>query len=183
MAPWIGCGKLETMIVAPPRPLPAVHVRALTAEDAPLLRRWTIAPEPFLRVEDLLACAEAPDAVTLVGLDAKGRLVAVFQLVPAGCAGDGMRSVSLLVHPGRRRRGFGRATLHAALDEPRVTGSALLAVIDRENTASLRCFEACGFVTEACAASRHYEVLVRRSSNGRSRAGPKPYLAIASVAR
>ena len=183
MAPWIGCGKLETMIVAPPRPLPAVHVRALTAEDAPLLRRWTIAPEPFLRVEDLLACAEAPDAVTLVGLDAKGRLVAVFQSMPAGCAGDGMRSVSLLVHPGQRRRGLGRATLLAALDEPRVSGGASIAVVDRDNVASLRCFEACGFVTDEHGASQHYEVLVRRSSNGRSRAGPKPYFATASVAR
>lgn len=163
------------MIVAPPRPVLAVHLRAMAPEDAPLLRRWTIAPEPFLRVEDLLACAETPNAVTLVGLDAKGRLVAVVQSVPAGCAGGGARSVSLLVHPGRRRRGFGRATLLAALDEPRVAGSALLAVIDRENTASLRCFEACGFVADDVAASQRYEVLVRR--------GPKPYFATASVAR
>lgn len=163
------------MIVAHPRPVPAVYLRALTAEDVPLLRRWTIAPEEFLRIEDLLACAEAPDAMTLVGLDAKGRLVAVFQSVPAGCAGDRVRSVSLLVHPGRRRRGFGRATLLAALDEPRVAGSVLLAVIDHDNTASLRCFEACGFVADDRAASQHYEVLVRRE--------PKPYFATASVAR
>ena len=99
------------MIVAPPRPVPAVHVRGLTAEDAPLLQPWTIAPEQFLRVEDQLACAEVPGAVTLVGLAAKGRLVAVLQSVPAGCAGDGMRSVSLLVHPdrgGRCRSGAGQ---------------------------------------------------------------------------
>jgi GNAT superfamily N-acetyltransferase len=171
------------MTVASPRLLPAVRVRAMTAEDASLLRPWCIAPEEFLRVEDLLACAEVPGAVTLVGLDYEGRLVAVFQSVAAGCASNGVRSVSLLVHPGRRRRGFGRATLFAALDEPCYARSVLLAVIDRDNTASLRCFEACGFVTDARAASQHYEVLVRRSSNGRSRAGPKPYLATASVAR
>ena len=163
------------MIVAPPKPVPAVQVRAMAPEDVPLLRRWEIAPEKFLRIEDLLACAEAPGAVTLVGLDAKGRLVAVFQSVPAGCAGDGVRSVSLLVHPDRRRRGFGRATLLAALAEPGLSGSASLAVIDRNNTASLRCFEACGFVADDRAASQHYEVLVRRE--------PKPYFATASVAR
>jgi L-amino acid N-acyltransferase YncA len=183
MAPRIGCTRLEAMIVAPPRPVPAVHVRALTAQDAVLLRRWTIGPEQFLRVEDLLACAEAPGTETLVGLDARGRLVAILQTVPAGCAGNGVRSVSLFVHPGRRRRGFGRATLLAALDEPRVSGSAWLAVVDRDNTASLRCFEACGFVTDARAAARDYEVLVRRSSNGRSRGAPKPYFATANVAR
>jgi GNAT superfamily N-acetyltransferase len=155
----------------------------MTAEDALLLRPWSNVSEEFLRVDDLLACAEAPGAVTLVGLDAEGRLVAVFQSVPAGCDGDGVRSVSLLVHPGRRRRGFGRATLLAALDEPCHARSALLAIIDRDNTASLRCFEGCGFVTNARAASQHYEVLVRRSSNGRSRMGPKPYFATASVAR
>ena len=160
------------------RRLPPVRVRPLTAEDLPLLRRWTIAPEDYVRIEDLLACAELPGAVTVVGLDVKGRLVAVFQSVPAGCAGDGVRSVSLLVHPGRRRRGFGRATLLAAIDEPGAAPSALLAVIDRDNTASLRCFEACGFVTDARATSRHYEVLVRRSG-----VRPKPYLATASVAR
>ena len=158
--------------------LPSVRVRPLATADAPLLRRWTIAPEDYVRIEDLLACAELPGAVTLVGLDAEGRLVAVFQSVPAGCAGDGVRSVSLLVHPGRRRRGFGRATLLAALDEPCDARSVLLAVIDRDNTASLRCFAACGFVTHARAASQHYEVLVRRS-----RVGPKPYFATASVAR
>ena len=163
------------MIVAPPRPVPAVNVRAMAPEDVPLLRRWKVAPEEFLRIEDLLACAEAPGTVTLVSLDAKGRLVAVLQSVPAGCAGEGVRSVSLLVHPGRRRRGFGRATLLAALDEPRVAGSASLAVIDRDNTASLRCFEACGFVADDRASSQHYEALVRR--------GPKPYFEIASVAR
>jgi ribosomal protein S18 acetylase RimI-like enzyme len=164
------------MVVASPRLLPAVRVRAMTAEDASLLRPWSIAPEEFLRVEDLLACAEVPGAVTLVGLDAEGRLVAVFQSVPAGCDGDGVRSVSLLVHPGRRRRGFGRATLLAALDEPCVGRSVLLAVVDRDNSASQRCFEACGFVTDARAASQHYAVLVRRES-------PKPYFATARVAR
>lgn len=158
------------MIVAPPRLVPAVRVRAMAPEDAPLLRRWTIAPEPFLRVEDLLACAEAPNAVTLVGLDAKGRLVAVVQSVPSGCGAGGVRSVSLLVHPGRRRRGFGRATLLAALDEPLVAGSAVLAIIDRDNAASRGCFEACGFVADERAATQDFEVLVRRSSNGGSRA-------------
>jgi L-amino acid N-acyltransferase YncA len=150
----------------------------MTADDASLLRPWSIAPEECLRAEDLLACAEASGAVTLVGLDDQGSIVAVFQSVPAGCDGEGVRSVSLLVHPGRRRRGFGRATLLAALDEPCGARSVLLAVIDRDNPASLRCFEACGFVTDACAASQHYEVLVRRS-----RVRPKPYLATASVAR
>jgi GNAT superfamily N-acetyltransferase len=164
------------MTVASPRLLPAVRVRAMTAEDAALLRLWSIAPEEFLRVEDLLACAEVPGAATLVGLDAEGRLVAVFQSVPAGCDGVGVRSVSLLVHPGRRRRGYGRATVLAALDEPCDARSVPLAIIDRDNTASLRCFEACGFVTDARAASQDYEVLVRRES-------PKPYFATARVAR
>jgi GNAT superfamily N-acetyltransferase len=163
--------------------LPPVRVRPLAAADAPLLRRWTIAPEDYVRIEDLRACAEVPGTVTLVALDADGRDVAVFQAVREGCAGDGMRTVALLVHPGRRRQGFGRATLLTAVEEPCFAGRVLLAVIDRDNTASLRCFEACGFVTDACTASRHYEVLVRRSSNGRSRVGPKPYLATASVAR
>jgi GNAT superfamily N-acetyltransferase len=151
------------MIVAPPGHLPSVVVRAMTAEDAPLLRRWTIAPEPFLRVEDLVACADLPGAVTLVGLDAKGRLVAMFQSVPEGSPGDGQRSVSLLVHPGRRRRGFGSATLLAALQDPCVAGRPLLALIDRANTASLRCFAACGFVAEARAGSERYAALVRRA--------------------
>ena len=137
-------------------------MRALTAEDVPLLRRWTVAPEEFLRVEDLLAIAEAPGAITLVALDADGLVVAVFQSVPEGCVGDSTRSVSLLVHPGRRRRGFGRATLLAALHEPCLAGTVALALIDRDNTASLRCFAACGFVNDDRAASEPHAVLVRR---------------------
>ena len=150
------------MTAASQRSLPAVHIRALTAEDASLLRRWSIAPEEFLRVEDLLACAELPGTVTLVALDADGGPVALFQSVPDGCAAEGRRSLSLLVHPGRRHRGFGRATLLAALDEPCVAGSVLLAVIDCDNAASLRCFTACGFVTDDRAASEQHAVLVRR---------------------
>ena len=37
--------------------LPAVRLRAYTDADAAALRRWELAPEQFLRVEDLLACA------------------------------------------------------------------------------------------------------------------------------
>jgi GNAT superfamily N-acetyltransferase len=144
----------------------------MTAEDASRLRRWSIAPGEFLLVEDLLACAEAPGAATLVGLDAEGRLIAVFQSVPAGCDGDGVRSVSLLVHPGRRRRGFGRdlagrarrtvsrAQRPARRHRPRQHGLAAL----------LR-----GVRVRRTTVPRNYEVLVRRS--------PKPYFATASVAR
>jgi GNAT superfamily N-acetyltransferase len=141
--------------------LPPVRVRPLTAADAPLLRRWTIAPEDYVRIEDLLACAEVPGTATLVALDADGLAVAVFQAVPEGCAGDGMRTVALLVHPGRRRQGFGRATLLAAVDEPCVAGRVLIAVIDRENSVSLRCFAACGFAADDRAATEHHAVLVR----------------------
>lgn len=142
--------------------LPPVRARPLTAADAPLLRRWTIAPEDYVRIEDLLACAELPGTVTLVGLDADDLVVAVFQAAPEGCAGHGMRTVALLVHPGRRRRGFGRATLLAAVDEPCFAGCVLVAVIDRKNTVSLRCFAACGFVADGQAAMAHNAVLVRR---------------------
>ena len=72
-----GSTRLEAMLQEPARSiraehrLPPVRVRPLTAADAPLLRRWTIAPEDYVRIEDLLACAEVPGTVTLVGLDAE----------------------------------------------------------------------------------------------------------------
>ena len=54
------------------------------------------------------------------------------------------------------------APLLAALDEPCVAGGVLVAVIDRGNTASMRCFAACGFVKDDRAVSEH-QVLVRRA--------------------
>jgi L-amino acid N-acyltransferase YncA len=143
-------------------PLPTVRLRAFTSADAPVVRRWESAPERFLRVADLLASAEVPGTVTLLAEDADGRAVAVFQSAPEGSERAGMCSVALLVHPGRRRAGFGRAVLLAALDESRYAGSVLLAVIDRENAASLRCFAACGFAADDDAASGNYAELVCR---------------------
>jgi GNAT superfamily N-acetyltransferase len=135
-------------------------------EDAPLLRRWAIAPEEFLRVEDMLAGAEVPGTVTYVALDADDVVVAVFQAACEGSVRDGMRPVALLVHPGRRRLGFGRATLLAALREPGCAGSVLLAAIDRQNAVSLRCFEACGFVVDNDAATARYAELACRVPAG-----------------
>lgn len=143
-------------------PLPTVRLRAFTSADAPVVRPWASAPERFLRVADLLASAEVPGTVTLLAEDADGRAVALFQSAPEGSERAGMRSVALLVHPGRRRAGFGRAVLLAALDESRYGGSVLLAVIDRENAASLRCFAACGFAADDDAAPGNHVQLVCR---------------------
>ena len=143
-------------------PRPVIRVRPFTATDARVLRRWAAAPECFLHVEDLLASAGVPGTTTSVAVDTDGRVVAVLQCAPEGDVRAGMRSLALLVHPGRRGAGFGRASLLAALREPCCASSALLAVVDRENTASLRCFEACGFAAVGDAAPGRYAELVCR---------------------
>jgi len=127
-----------------------------------VLRRWSVTPEEFLRVQDLLAAAEVPGTLTFVALDAEGLIVAVLQTAPEGSERAGMRSVALLVHPGARRAGFGRATLFAALDEPCYAGSVLFAAIDCQNSVSLRCFAACGFVADGGAVAKGYPEFVRR---------------------
>ena len=147
--------------------LPAVRLRAYTDADAAALRRWELAPEQFLRVEDLLACADMPGTVTRVALDADGDVVALLQSVPEGCESAGTRSVALLVHPGHRGAGVGRATLLAALDEPALRAASLRAVIDRENAASLRCFATCGFAADGDAPGQYVE-LARRVPAHRS---------------
>lgn len=90
--------------------------------------------------------------------------------VPAAPEDGGLRSLSLLVHPGRRGIGYGRASLRAALADPGFAGSALLAVIDRENPASLRCFAASGFVPDPDAPSRRHARLVPALAGGLSHA-------------
>ena len=146
--------------------LPAVGLRPFRSADAPVLRRWAAAPERFLGVEDLLACADVPGIETSVAIDDGGRIVAVFQVASEGWLRAGMRSIALLVHPGRRGAGFGRASLPAALAEPGYAGSELLAVIDGENTASLRCFAACGFTPDDDVGSGGYVDFVRRAPAG-----------------
>lgn len=141
-------------------PLPTVRLRPFAAADARLLRRWEGVPERFLRMEDLLESAEAEGTVTSVATDVGGDVVAVVQAGPEGSLRPGVRSVVLLVHPGHRGAGVGRAALLAALAEPDYAGSALLAVVDRENVASLRCFTACGFVANPDASSERYVHLV-----------------------
>jgi L-amino acid N-acyltransferase YncA len=94
-----------------------------------------------------MAAVSAPPAVGL------RTIVALFQAAPEHGA---ERSVSLLVHSGRRGAGYGTAALLAALDEPRYAGLALRAVVDRENVASLRCFGHCGFVADDDGSSARY---------------------------
>ena len=106
-------------------------------------------PSASWGVEDLLACADLRGIETSVAIDGDGRIVAVFQVAPEGCERAGMRSVALLVHPGRRGAGFGRRLrCWPRWRRPCYAGTALLAVIDCENTASLRCFAACGFTRD-----------------------------------
>ena len=102
--------------------LPAVGLRPFRSADAPVLRRWAAAPERFLGVEDLLACADVPGIETSVAIDDGGRIVAVFQVASEGWLRAGMRSIALLVHPGRRGAGFGRASLPAAAGGARLRG-------------------------------------------------------------
>ena len=142
-------------------PLPVVRLRPLAAGDAPILRHWEGTPERFLRMEDLLESAEAEGTTTAVAVDGDGQVAAVLQAGPEGSVRPGVRSVALLVHPGHRGAGVGRAALLAALAEPDYAGSTLLAVVDNENVASLRCFAACGFVPDGDAPGG-YAHLVRR---------------------
>ena len=136
---------------------PTVRLGPFTDGDGAALRRWEGVPEPFLRVEDLLEDAELPGTLTVVATDDAGEVVALLQAAPED---GGLRSVSLFVHPGRRGVGYGRATLRAAVAEPGFADSPLLAVIDRDNLASLRCFAACGFVPDPDASSERYVHLV-----------------------
>lgn len=54
--------------------------------------------------------------------------------------------IAIVVDPGRRRRGVGRAMIRALLDRPELEDASLLvAGIEPDNVASLRCFEAVGF--------------------------------------
>ena len=122
--------------------LPTVGLRALTAADVPVLRSWGGRPERFLGIEEMLDAARLPDTVTWLARDADDRLVAVFQTVSEE---DGEHSIALLVHPGRRRAGYGTACVLAAMDQPCYQDAVLRAIVDRENVASLRCFSACGF--------------------------------------
>ena len=144
-------------------PHPVVRLRAFRAADAPVIRRWEGPPEPFLRVIDVIESARVPGTTTSVAVDPVGRIVAVFQAAPED---DGRRSVALLVHPGRRGAGFGKASLLAALDERCYAGSVLRAVIDRDNVASLRCFAACGFLDDDDAPSAKYAQLMYRVPQG-----------------
>ena len=77
----------------------------------PALRLWAGMPERFLGIEELLHPAAVPDIVTWLAVDADDHVVAVFQAAPEE---DRERSVALLVHPARRRAGYGRACVLAA---------------------------------------------------------------------
>jgi L-amino acid N-acyltransferase YncA len=69
--------------------------------------------------------------------------------------------VSLNVSPELRGRGLAQPLLAAAIAQFRETRSLPLhAVIRRENTASIRCFEHCGFVRSRTAAAYAFYVLV-----------------------
>lgn len=80
-----------------------------------------------------MAC-EGNRAVGMVELEAHGALF--------GTAG-------LLVNPANRRQGYGQRILKAMLAQPEARAiKAITAKIERENTASLRCFKAVGFIDD-----------------------------------
>jgi predicted acetyltransferase len=67
------------------------------------------------------------------------------------------------VPPAHRGRGYGVASLRAALAEARRLGlQRVLLCCDDDNPASWRTIEACGGVLESEFHSRHFECLVRR---------------------
>ena len=159
---------VENEVVTAMSGLPTVRLRALTTADIPELRSWAGIPERFLGINELLEAAAVPGTITWLAEDPEGDVVAVFQAAPED---HRERSVALFVHPGRRRAGYGRACLLAALDQPCFAGGALRALIDSQNERSLRCFAAGGFEPDDDASSRSYAQLVISDDPSRAAMG------------
>ncbi|MCA8958107.1 MAG: GNAT family N-acetyltransferase [Planctomycetes bacterium] len=145
-----------------------LRLRPFAAGDAPLLGAWLAGaglgvPQtvPGRRwVERLIDDPNILCFTATLG----GRIVGFFRL---DTGPDQQAEITLIVAPGERRRGHGRALLAAALDQARARGLCrVLAVVDVENTAARSFFGDAGFeeVGHKTPGCIHLHRLVHRGS-------------------
>jgi len=134
-----------------------ITLRRVTEFDDDLLFRWRNEPSTrsmFFSQEEVcwtdhvrwLDCALADTSETL--------LIGQCRDIPIGVVrfsrGPGGVTVSLTVNPECRNKGYGRKLLEEGISAFRATDhhAVFLAAIKLENLASLKVFEACGFVED-----------------------------------
>ena len=143
-----------------------LRFRRLGGDDQATLAAWFTDPVLARRVSP-------PDAAWLryvldehgparvwVGEDAAGRLVCEVQVDTEG--GDSAGYVEFILRPDLRGQGLGAPLLAAFLAGPGAVYRVLVAEVERDNIASRRCCERCGFESEGGASEKGFVRLVRR---------------------
>ena len=123
----------------------------VTPEDIPQIKSWFAADSvrKHIGIDDFAQYCrfveDAPDYYLYAVRLTEAHTVAA---ITAGEVIDGVAYLMLIVDPSRQHRGIGQRVLR---DVIRMTDSlfgrhcTLAAAIDESNTASIRCFESCGF--------------------------------------
>lgn len=129
------------------RPGTAVYLRPLLDQDAdrlvPWLHEWSFPSDP----KSFRAEVTASEQDVVRGVCAEGELVGLVAL--QGLTKDSA-SLALVIAPGARCRGVGRAAVLAAIGLARELGLRRLWLeVSTDNPAAIRVYEACGFVLEA----------------------------------
>jgi len=126
-----------------------LSLRAFDAADAPAVEDWF--DEGGLQLPGRGAAwadrlVGDPRIVAFVAAEA-GEPVGLLRL---DCGPDGLAELTIVIAPGRRRMGRGRAVFEAALPHIRALGvRGLVAFVGLDNEVALRFFERLGFGTDA----------------------------------
>ena len=127
---------------------PALRYRKFRDEDLQILSPWLVAaglgvPPGVSREQWGRRLREDARIVCRAGTGRDHQVVGFFRL---DLAPDNTAEITLIVAPGRRRQGFGRALLEASLAEARRIGlRRLIAVVDVANQAACTFFQDAGF--------------------------------------
>jgi RimJ/RimL family protein N-acetyltransferase len=125
-----------------------IKLRDINRNDLPALERWFEETETKNRLGGMLPLARWFENVRI--LTNQKNYMALTGEVSTGMVTletyeDRTASIALLVNPALRNQGFGKAIIRHALKL--LDGcTEVHAHIEQDNTASIRCFGACGFI-------------------------------------
>jgi RimJ/RimL family protein N-acetyltransferase len=125
-----------------------IKLRDISREDLPVLERWFEDEETKARLGGMLPLARYFEFV--LSTTNQKNFMAVSDNTPVGLVGfetyeDKTASIDLIVNPDYRNHGYGKAILFEAIKL--LDGcTEVHAYIERDNTASMKCFGACGYV-------------------------------------
>jgi ribosomal protein S18 acetylase RimI-like enzyme len=125
-----------------------LRCRPFTDQDLGLLRPWLAdaglgVPDAISRTELLKRLCGDDRIICRAALSGRGLVVGFYRM---DLAPDATAEVTLIVAPSKRRRGYGRMLLEAAIAEARTLRlRGLVAVIAESNRAAIRLFLDAGF--------------------------------------